>query len=164
MIGIVSQLVACLAGGKNTRGGLVTTYNQEGRTPQNYIDLVCGAIKKLPKTSSGGIKSTVAIYFDRHEPIMGQKKKFDQEVSECLKARGYSLVENVTCSVDSSNHSPGIIYTDILAHVSRWVIENPTSIELNLFDLFEGKPTTTRKINVAHDIFNLLKTKVVHQI
>lgn len=163
MIELEKDLIKAFAGSINTRGGLITSYNALGRSTENYRGLVCRAINKLPRNSHGGIKSLASVIFDRWDQLIAPREKslVDNEVSACLKDRGYYLVEHSSQYVESSNDTPGIIYADILGHISRWIIENPKSKELNLFDLVEGKPTTSKKVIVAHEIFDLLKKKVI---
>jgi len=166
MIKLVKELITSFAGKSNVRGNLISFFNVKGARAKNYRMLVSNAILKLPKNKSGGIKGLASVYFDNWDQILkpAEKKKLDQEVIFALNKRGYCLVEGVAQGVESSNRSPGIIYADILGYLSRWIIENPKSKELNLFDLIEGRPTINKKVTITREIFNLLKRSVIYKL
>lgn len=166
MVDLVKSVIDHLSSKNNSRCEVVFAYNYKKQSSDNYEALLKVIISKIQKSSKGAGKNIIALYLDSWTQLHNQhyKHKIDEISCNELLKRGYGLIESQTIMTTSQNSAVGICYADIVAYISRWVVENPKKSALSgqpsLFDLYDDSVKTDimkMKIDMTHQLAELIK-------
>lgn len=155
MISLTKEIIEWLSGNSRSRADVRFFYNFSGNSLENYLLLLETALDKLDKPSScKNGKNLACAYIDNFDSLIIDK--VSEVVAKALAKRNYKLVEGIVTPINSCNNAVGIIYSDVLAYICRWIVENPSRQDLNLFEIVSDL-TLKRKVNTAYDIFEKIK-------
>lgn len=166
MVGLVKSVIDHLSSKNNSRSDVIFAYNTEKLSTNNYLKLLKSIICKIQKSASGAGKNIASIYLDSWNQLLNKEYKLqvDQVVSDEMSKRGYVLVESQAFAANSQITAVGICYADIVAYISRWIVENPKksapSGQPSLFDLYDDNVQTDimkKKIDTTRQLAELIK-------
>jgi hypothetical protein len=156
-IDIVRSIVRGTTATKNARAIFCLAFNYEGRSSANYLSLAGQVLRQCPKPASKkGDKSLAAIFYDRTD--IATSEDIREAVESAATARKVTLVETPT-PLASSNGTPGIIVTDILAYLKSWDVISPDPNEAEQAELFEGsvQQLHATKLRTIREILQVMK-------
>jgi hypothetical protein len=135
-IEVVRTIVKGTTASKNARAMFCLAFNCDGRSEANYLALAERALRKCPKPPNRkGDKSLAAIFYDQTN--IAESARISEMAEAATEARKLTLVETPT-PLTSSNGTPGLVVTDILAYLKSWDVISPNPNEAEQATLFEG--------------------------
>jgi len=164
MVQLTESIIDSLSSESNSRCEAICVYNYSGFSINNYNHLLKAAIGKFQigysgkKDISSG-KNLISFFLDGRSELFNKnnQKLIADSIYDPLTSKRYNLIERHVGVKDSDNYTTGIIFSDTLAYIGRWVIENPKAKDYTLLDLIE---TTSDKQKKKIDSAYKLKEKV----
>ncbi len=165
MIVLTRDLTSSLLSAKSSRAELFFIFNKKGYSIENYLALLAVAFTKIQKpTNQKNGKHLASCFLDDFNDLHAHHALVSEKLREAAGKRRYCLVDGTFSIVKSSNHSPGVIYADLLAYLARWVAENPEVEPSTLFDLIvpDTGAVNAQKVLVARSLlFNRIKGYII---
>lgn len=161
-IDLARSLIEANVAQKNARLKAVLVWNKKGSTPENYLNLLSSAAKRVLGTRASSQrrdKNLCIAFCDRYDKVAS--RNIWQTLRNAVEDRGYVLVEDVAIpqKFTSMEAMIGLCYADLIAYLASWValFKDVDKAQLSLFEDLQLNEAQRQKYGVVKDLLKAMK-------